>query len=398
MDNTSNCTFCGVDKSSLYTCPRCNVTYCSVRCYQNQKHSQCSEQFYQNCVQEELRFSSDKRNVDGSDQKAKNETIAALKRLQEGETEELGIQDELLDSDDEEDIDSRLQGIDLDNPDKVWEKLEESEKIEFQKLVETGEIQKFIPEFVPWWDHNFNESKLLIDDVGNINTNMLRTEAYIKSMQEKIPQVTFDSIEHMSKLMGHRKPSMNIKFNILNVVYAYAYAMKYFRGDHFEYHMAFIEMCFLLSGNLRENQNFDSSDLAIESAASSVNQHSMISISPEFTKRIKHDVIKIIKGPSEKFVSKDAGILQNIFLLAALTDLSRVFKLYASKSKSSSGSVETGSKPPDFKFLDSKFDNGLFSDNRDIKINLSQVKKVIKKLEFYLSWVMSYYEEFKITS
>lgn len=29
-----------------YSCPRCNIKYCSLDCYRSQAHRQCSEAFY----------------------------------------------------------------------------------------------------------------------------------------------------------------------------------------------------------------------------------------------------------------------------------------------------------------------------------------------------------------
>ena len=38
-----------------YTCPRCNIRYCSSACYKSEGHLQCSENFYKECFMEGLR-------------------------------------------------------------------------------------------------------------------------------------------------------------------------------------------------------------------------------------------------------------------------------------------------------------------------------------------------------
>lgn len=43
-------------KPSCYTCPRCNLHYCSLACYQSPDHSVCSETFYKESVLEELKY------------------------------------------------------------------------------------------------------------------------------------------------------------------------------------------------------------------------------------------------------------------------------------------------------------------------------------------------------
>ena len=42
--------------TSKYTCPKCNVPYCTYECYSNpNKHSNCSERFYHDQVVDELK-------------------------------------------------------------------------------------------------------------------------------------------------------------------------------------------------------------------------------------------------------------------------------------------------------------------------------------------------------
>lgn len=57
------------------------------------------------------------------------------------------------DSDDEEftNLNDRLNGIDLDNSEQVWDLLTDTEKAEFEHLVKSGDITKILPQFVPWW-------------------------------------------------------------------------------------------------------------------------------------------------------------------------------------------------------------------------------------------------------
>ena len=223
----AQCTFCKDLKNSPYTCPRCNSTFCSVRCYQNEKHSQCSENFYQKCVQDELKYLSGSNNHSKQDE-IRNKTVAALKRLEEHEPQ-LDIQNESLDSDDDEDIADRFEGVDLEDADKVWEKLVESEKLEFEKLLESGEISKFIPKFVPWWDYHFDENTSLIEEFEENTITKVKSESFINELQEKIPKVDFESVKKLSILIGDRPPSPLVKFGIVNVAYAYAYVLKYNR-------------------------------------------------------------------------------------------------------------------------------------------------------------------------
>lgn len=67
---------------SKYICPKCGAPYCSLTCYKSTSHLECTEQFYKQCIEEEL-------NVQDSDDICKKEMIDILKRVY-GENEETG--------------------------------------------------------------------------------------------------------------------------------------------------------------------------------------------------------------------------------------------------------------------------------------------------------------------
>lgn len=64
-------------------------------------------------------------------------------------------QNEVIDSDDDDeipDLGDRLAGIDLDNADKVWEKLTHDEQQEFMAFLKSEDVAKFVPKWEPWWE------------------------------------------------------------------------------------------------------------------------------------------------------------------------------------------------------------------------------------------------------
>lgn len=67
---------------SKYVCPKCGAPYCSLTCYKSSIHLECTEQFYKECIQEEL-------DVQDSDDVGKKEMIDILKRVY-GENEDSG--------------------------------------------------------------------------------------------------------------------------------------------------------------------------------------------------------------------------------------------------------------------------------------------------------------------
>lgn len=103
-----------------YLCPKCSIKYCSLSCYQTERHLECSEEFYKNCVAEHLLLEGN------GESKRRMEEILERNKIDDSCEE--------LDSDDEpdiEDLTERLAGVDLDNADQVWDKLTEDERQEF---------------------------------------------------------------------------------------------------------------------------------------------------------------------------------------------------------------------------------------------------------------------------
>jgi hypothetical protein len=64
--------------------------------------------------------------------------------------------EEGLDSDDDDDLAERLEGVDLDDADQVWSQLTADERAEFERMCSSGKIEDLVPEFVPW--DRFNET------------------------------------------------------------------------------------------------------------------------------------------------------------------------------------------------------------------------------------------------
>lgn len=94
-------------RTRLYTCPRCGVGYCSTECYKSDAHTDCSESFYKQCVEEELKSQE-------NDPAARQKMIEILKRVHEADLEDdalgedINEEDSPLDSDDEQEVNKIL--------------------------------------------------------------------------------------------------------------------------------------------------------------------------------------------------------------------------------------------------------------------------------------------------
>merc|ERR1712226_1395372 len=79
----------------------------------------------------------------GVDKATKLRTLEAIqKNFRESENHDDYNNETELDSDDEEDLSSRLEGIDLEETDKVWSLLTSEERRDFQKKLK---VETFMP-------------------------------------------------------------------------------------------------------------------------------------------------------------------------------------------------------------------------------------------------------------
>lgn len=87
----------------LYTCPRCDIGYCGIECYKSDAHTDCSESFYKQCLEEELKSQE-------NDPAVSQKMMEILKRVHEEDLEDnilgenIDEEDSPLDSDDEEEV------------------------------------------------------------------------------------------------------------------------------------------------------------------------------------------------------------------------------------------------------------------------------------------------------
>jgi len=349
-----SCEFCSAGEGS-YTCPRCNKDYCGLKCYQSVNHQRCSEDFYQECVKAEMVG-------DNLSDESKSKMQQVLRRMAASNEQEYQ-DDEDEDSDDDEDEDAtalaeRLAGIDLDDADKVWEKLTPSERRDFDQLLSKGDVASLLPQFTPWW-----KLKVPIQKIQELDAP--KDEEF----KNHCPEI-WENIPKLSELFGSKEPSPLLKFSVLNLLYSYAYGVRFLYGDH-EDSLEFIDIVESLvgtSGSLA-GVNYDLADTAVEAAASAVNLHTHLAVSLDFSRSVKQDVYDLIKGPSPED--------PQYYLLASLSDLREQFinaiKLVKKKVEPKKPS-RFAQKMPE---LDPKV-----------------LKTHLKKIEFYISWASEYFYVF----
>lgn len=317
------------------------------------------------------------------------EQIRQLEALEEeeGDHSEDG---ENLDSDDEEDGDTtevisckdlaeRLQNVDLNDANAVWQKLTTQEQKDFEALVHTGDISGIVPVYKPWW---IVDAPLLIEDVteNNAQKEIVAHEAGAAHLPALL-----DQIKSFGEL-STKSPDPCVRHNLINILAAYTFAARFFNGDHQSYPHESAHCLVSICANIKANWNYESDAAALESVALQARNEGL-RFDEEDVQMMRSDVDRLLHPPShviqqrreEEQQDDELKVLEeNLFILAALSDLYRVL-MQAKLHKDSP--------------LREKYSPGVFSKRfADHEINnfgelkRSKLGVYLKKIEYFLAY------------
>lgn len=318
------CNMCSVSIAK-YTCPRCNVRYCSVDCYKSRSHLECSELFYQRCVTESLGATSA-----GDDQRLRMAEMLKNFEREHGD-----------DDDEPPDLAERLSGIDLDgDPEKVLGVLTSDELKQFEAVLENESLRSDIVEpWDPWW---CKQQPRMVEELSETTAT-------------QIPSLLKDT-EDLGRLLKTKTPSDSIAYGIINTLYGYAYVTRLYNGNHLNMSFESCDSLLDISMSLNKKQ-FQDVATALGSCISRLqNSDQNLFISQEHSIAVVEDIVKILKGPN--------ALSPLLYTLAALSDCRHLFQ-------SSYKMLKNEKKSP------------------EPQKQLRMFYEVRKKLEFYISWVRS---------
>jgi hypothetical protein len=184
------CEICG-EKPSAYTCPRCNLTYCSSVCYKDEsKHLECSESFYRDQVMSELKAIS--LNEDKELEKEnKRKMLEILKKESEMRLENEEFGDENEEQNEAEEV-----------------SIGELSNTKEEKLIKAYEEQ--VRNWLPWWlNENIIKSSLIqenekIESPFKFNENLFRIASTINtSKANELILVDICTFVYEFALIGH---------------------------------------------------------------------------------------------------------------------------------------------------------------------------------------------------
>lgn len=268
-----------------YCCPRCNILYCSLNCYKHPTHTSCSESFYRDCVITEMAQRNQPSNggIQPSDDPDDVQQMYDILRRQAAIGDSSDEGDDVEDSDDDADatatdLATRLQGIDIDDPDAVWHSLSASERNEFEKLVRRDDVDALIPSYEPWWC----SPQKLVQDMAE------------DTISSSIPPI-LPSIADFSAI-STKPPADCVRYNLVNVLAAYALAVRCYNGDHLANTQATANLLIAVSENLSTNRNFATQPLAVESVVGVADTFGLSGEMADVGLVLREDVEKIVNG------------------------------------------------------------------------------------------------------
>ncbi|KAL2551043.1 HIT-type Zinc finger family protein [Forsythia ovata] len=207
---------------SQYTCPRCNIRYCSLHCYKS--HSlRCTESFMrENVVQEMQQLQPDNE--------TKQKMLDILKRFhEEEETDSMDEDDSYLS---EETIQKIMSGnqISLDD-------LSAEERKCFQRAVASGELSKLIKPWDPWWLKPSAKYISLGQDGVSLVQPLVEQDSVESSGNDMegnqlhdIPPGPETPLPPASKL-STADPSPLLAVHLIDIIYSYCFTLRLYNGD-----------------------------------------------------------------------------------------------------------------------------------------------------------------------
>ena len=337
------CKFC-VQLEAKYTCPRCNLSYCSVKCYQSEKHAFCSEAFYKECVIDEL-----KEKTSNNEERQRVLEMLAKDLEEREEQEDLNVEE---DETTDDDLAERLEGLDIDKDiSVVWSRLNSKEKEEFARMLQDGRLARLIELWTPWWILKENH-KLVCDSKEQDST--------------KAVPVIYSDTPDITSLLKNSKPSSNCRFDILSIIIAYAFVTRLHNGGHIECAVDstqdLIDSCMVL----KDSYNFSSVGEAVQKTLDQITKKSKDDCkSVNFNINLLRDAKMIISGPGKND--------SETFMSSALSEVLKLLRMSYNIFKKNLKDRKTCAVAVD--------------DYSNIKTLKSTIFKAEKKVTFLLSWL-----------
>ncbi|MCO5569740.1 hypothetical protein L7F22_023455 [Adiantum nelumboides] len=226
---------------SHYTCPRCNMRYCSLPCYKSHS-SRCTESFdrdnvlanMQDCVatpETRTRMLRTLQNFH-SDTMNANDHLAAIDNVDDNDKE-----DSEGDHEDEDHVSRRptsilseatlnklAAGMDIQLGD-----LSAEEEKAFLRALAAGELSHMIKPWEPWWLSPL-ASRIVLTKEGTRVAQPLEHSDKDESDHFDVPSPLGSPLPPLRDLTS-KLPSPLLEIHLVEVLYSYCFTLRFFNGD-----------------------------------------------------------------------------------------------------------------------------------------------------------------------
>ncbi|PRP82120.1 hypothetical protein PROFUN_10328 [Planoprotostelium fungivorum] len=240
--------------TSKYTCPKCNLPYCSAQCYKNHNDG-CTNEFWKENVMSELQS-----------QKASDEEKQKFAKMLTENYEKMNLSEEQaqkLDSQEEDvtpsqiiDVEEELSKMNISKED--IKDLNEEQIQGFIEWIKSGRVSEYIQPWRPWWS----------DDAIMMGTTRenVSIEDEIRKSSDIPPLIQVPPFHSLSR----SKPSKLLFFNLIDLLYTYAFVMRCVNGEPEEMDSRDVADDVLgVSTVLSSTDNHESASVAIHSVVES---------------------------------------------------------------------------------------------------------------------------------
>lgn len=302
-----------------YTCPRCHLHFCSVRCYR--EHGSCAQDFQRR----QLQLALQGQREDPASRRRLREALLRLHDLREPE-------------------DADLQ-LGLDPTVELWEQLSPEQRKAFQRLLTSGRISSLLPPWKPWWTGG-SRGRALIQELEEPPKHIEPPKPPLLEEEREQPPKCPKSLHHLQSPMHLQENTSSaveasnsapplpsspippldsltrspvsplVRFQIPNALYSYAYSMSLYNGDTEELLPEFCETVLDVSGALGAKRVYSSTGEALQAALQAVTASRYPSCPLGNNTEVMVAVAQILMG--------ECQAEQKGYSLAAFTHLSRL--------------------------------------------------------------------------
>jgi hypothetical protein len=303
---TSSCEICFKNKSQ-YTCPKCNIPYCSLKCYRDElKHLNCSENFYQDQVITELKMCKI------SDVEDKNKLAEILLREKE-----------------EMENDQFNQHSDFHSNESVVEHIDKVDDRELLKVY-MSETNKWSP----WW-LNEKLKKVLLKEIFDSNSNMISDTSFLNFNKKLVQNSQLVNVSNANSSIYNEILKLSYFYFIVGYVYQLKDEKNVDTSLNDEISFSILQMDKLVNANSQTKDLNDSFDMIIKILSTSSEENFFLknNINQMFLINLLNDLIFMIKSPNIML-----RLLSNVY---SIFQISGTKKIHEESEKSNDIENET---------------------------------------------------------